>query len=403
MELNPEVKSLLDGIQANLANIKAANEQYKSEITILGKASDETKQKLDQMLATDSKMLEDLKELAQKVNGNAYGDNRRMVKTAGELFTESEQFKGMLASRQLKSGLVSVKSFYEAKDITGNTADGMTAGYPQARRIDMFADPKQQLRIRDLLPVTPISQTSVKFIKYTFTNNAAIVYDSSPSPNGRREGIEKPKSDMTMTEASETAETIAHWVAASKQILQDIPQLRSIINTELIYGLKFVEEEEILNGDGTAGHLNGLVTQATAYDTGLDESGDTRIDKIRRAILQARLAHYPVDGVVLSPTDWALIETTKDGENRYIIGDPRANVGPRLWGKPLVESDSMEDGYFLAGAFGMAARLYDLEQANVETSDSHGEFFTHNMIAIRAEERLILVVTRPQAFVYGAF
>jgi hypothetical protein len=25
------------------------------------------------------------------------------------------------------------------------------------------------------------------------------------------------------------------------------------------------------------------------------------------------------------------------------------------------------------------------------------------MIAIRAEERLILVVTRPQAFVYGAF
>lgn len=403
MELTTEVKTLLDGLRQNFTDTKAAYEQMKSEITTLGSASTETKSAIDRLLVAEQKMRDDLKELAQKVNGNAYNDGARTVKTAGEIFTESAEFKSM-GGKTHRSGLVSVKRFFGSKDITGNASDGMTDGLPQNRRIDMFADPKQELRIRDLLPVTPLTgATSVEYVKYTFTNNAAIIYDSSPSPNGRRENILKPLSDMDMTIANETAETIAHLVYASKQILNDIPQLRSIINTELIYGLKFVEEDEILNGDGTAGHLNGLVTQATGYNTGLDVSGDTMIDKIRRAILQARLAHYPVDGIVLSPTDWATIETTKDGNERYLIGDPRGMIGPGLWGKRIVESDSMADDHFLVGAFGMGARLYDLEQANVESTDSHEDFFRRNMIAIRAEERILLVVTRPQAFVYGAF
>ena len=402
MELNQEMKTLLDGLRTNFTDMKAAYEQMKSEMSTLGAASTETKTTIDRLLADEQKMRDDLKEIAQKVNGNAYGDGGPKVKSAGEIFTESTQFKGMVGARTHKSGLVEVKNFFR-KDITGNASDGLTDGYPNPLRLQMWADPKQQLRIRDLLPVSPISQTSVEYVKYTFTNNAAIIYDSSPSPNGRRENILKPLSDMSMTIANETAETIAHLVYASKQILQDIPQLRSIIDTELIYGLKFVEEDEILNGDGTAGHLNGLINQAAAYDTGLNEAGDTRIDKIRRAILQARLAHYPVDGIVLSPTDWAIIETTKDADNRYIIGDPRGVIGPGLWGKRIVESDSMADGNFLVGAFGMAARLYDLEQANIESTDSHEDFFRRNMIAIRAEERLILVVTRPQALVYGAF
>jgi HK97 family phage major capsid protein len=88
---------------------------------------------------------------------------------------------------------------------------------------------------------------------------------------------------------------------------------------------------------------------------------------------------------------------------RYIIGDPTGVAGRRLWGKPVVESDSMQSGNWLTGAFGMGARLYDLQQNTVETTNSHDDFFIRNMIAIRAEERVIFVVLRPQAFVQGTF
>ena len=210
---------------------------------------------------------------------------------------------------------------------------------------------------------------------------------------------------MTFTLASEVVRTIAHWIAASKQILMDLPQLQGLIDTELRFGLALVEENQILTGDGTQANLNGLITQAVDYDNALNKTGDTVIDKIRRAILQARLAFYPVDGIVLNPVDWAIMETLKSvaGAGAYFIGNPQGTAQPRLWGKPVVESDAITAGTFLVGAFGMGAVLYDREQATVEIATQHSTYFTENMVAIRAEERLALVVHRPQAFIYGSF
>jgi hypothetical protein len=70
---------------------------------------------------------------------------------------------------------------------------------PQALRLPlMIANPHIPLRIRDLLNVIPTTLTVVEFVKYTFTNNAAIVIDTTVTPN-KREGVLKPQSDMTMT------------------------------------------------------------------------------------------------------------------------------------------------------------------------------------------------------------
>ena len=52
---------------------------------------------------------------------------------------------------------------------------------------------------------------------------------------------------------------------ATKQILDDVPQLRSYIDGRLRYGLEYVEEGQLLNGGGTGTDLNGIYTRATAY------------------------------------------------------------------------------------------------------------------------------------------
>ena len=61
--------------------------------------------------------------------------------------------------------------------------------------------------------------------------------------------------------------TVAHWIPASKQALDDAPALQSQIDSSLRYGLALAEETELLFGDGTGEHLFGLVPQATAFDT----------------------------------------------------------------------------------------------------------------------------------------
>lgn len=63
----------------------------------------------------------------------------------------------------------------------------------------------------------------------------------------------------------------------------------------------------------------------------------------------------------------------------------------------------MPEGEFLVGGFRQAAQVFDREQAVVEISTEDSDNFRKNMVTIRAEERIALQVTRPEAFVHGPF
>ena len=196
--------------------------------------------------------------------------------------------------------------------------------------------------------------------------------------------------------------TLAHWVLASKQVLSDVPQLQSYVDQRLRYGLMYVEEQQILAGDGTGQNLFGLIPQATAYAFAtLSVSGDTKIDRLHRAIQQVRIAEYRASALVLNPNDWADLQVTKDGQGRYIWADPAVNNGQNLWGLPVVDTNAMAAGKFMTGAFNMAAQVFDREDAAVEVSTEDGDNFRRNMVTILAEERLALAVYRPESFVYG--
>ena len=92
----------------------------------------------------------------------------------------------------------------------------------------------------------------------------------------------------------------------------------------------------------------------------------------------------------------------KDSMGRYIIGDPQGTIAPRLWGLPVVASLAMNAGTFLTGAFKYGAQIFDRMTIEVAISTENVDNFQTNMITIRAEERLALVVKRPAAFIAGS-
>jgi HK97 family phage major capsid protein len=183
--------------------------------------------------------------------------------------------------------------------------------------------------------------------------------------------------------------------------------LSSYINGRLIYGLKFVEEPQILFGDGTGQNLLGAVPQSTAYDAALETILDiqmkNKMDVLRAAMLQVQLALYPPTGIVLHPTDWASITLLKDANGNYLIANPQSSVSQMLWTLPVVPSMSMSQGDFLVGAFRLGSQIFDREQANIAISYEDRDNFIRNAVTIRAEERLALIVYRPKAFVKGTF
>lgn len=282
-------------------------------------------------------------------------------------------------------------------EVKATVTSGSTSGGPIGRpayRDDVVPMPRRRLMVRDLLNVVQIDSGSVEYPKQTTrTNNAAPV----------AEGALKPESAYGFTMQTWTPKVIAHWIPASRQILDDAPQLRGMIDGELLYGLALREDAQLLLGDGTGENLTGMVPAATAFTAPIVIADATMIDKVGLSILQGTLADYTPNGIVVHPSDWMLMRLLKNADGEYILGDPAADVVPRLFGLPVVPTTSMALDSMLVGDFAAAATLYDRWTPRIEVATEHADFFVRNMVAILAEERIALAIKQPGALIYSDF
>lgn len=271
------------------------------EATRAGQISDETKSALEALATKASDLVTRLTELEQKAVRSVGGGGGGQIKSLGEQFTESEEVALAIKGGQAWRG----RARMELKAITSATTDANgSAGdliNPQ-RTPGIVAPPERTLTIRQLLAPGRTNSNSIEFVQETgYVNAAAMV----------AEGGLKPESTLKFNLETTNVRTLAHWVLASKQILDDVPQLQSYIDARMRYGLADVEEMQLLLGDGTGQNLLGLIPQATDFDEGRRKAGDTMIDTIRRAMTQVRIAEYRATGIVMHPSDWEQIELTK--------------------------------------------------------------------------------------------
>jgi HK97 family phage major capsid protein len=360
--------------------VKDATDKSLTQLSALKDAADKLQQKAEEL---DGRQ----RDLEQKVASRRDG-SREEVKSLGQAVVENESVKSFLTGGA--KGAVRVEVNAAITSLTTSAGDLIAPD----RDSEIVSMPRRRMTVRQLLTQGRTKSNLVQYAKQTTrTNNAAVV----------TEGGEKPESNYVWDLADAPVRTIAHWVPVSRQAMDDIPLLQSEIDSELRYGLDYAEEVELLSGSGSGQHISGLITNATAYSAPFALSGATMIDNLRLAMLQASLAEYPADGMVLHPSDWARIELTKDGENRYLWANPRALAGPSLWGLPIVATQAMTVDKFLVGAFKAAATIWDRMDVEVLISSEDRDNFIKNMLTVRAEKRLAMGVKRPLALTYGDF
>jgi len=287
---------------------------------------------------------------------------------------------------------------FDAKSVS-NLGYGTPGVLPTYRTPEIVKPPQPKMRVRDLLRRFEITTGALEYVKENvFTNAASPVAET----------VSKAESDISFVATTLNLVTLAHWISASKQSIEDLGQLEAYINGRLVEGLLDTEDEQILLGSGTNGHINGLVTQATAVAGTYATSGDNYIDKINNALTELEDDHYTPDAIVVNPADWRKMlkaKTDAGGANtgEYLLGGPASVAEPRLWGVRVVTCPTMPEGNFLVGQFSGSAALFSRGGIQVEASTEHSDFFIRNMVAIRAEERIALAVFRPAAFRYGSF
>lgn len=344
------------------------------------------------------KMREQLRQMGEpnyqipfNVGGGHDGAALPSFKTIGELVVEDESFKADAASGHKGSNsnsvMIELKDFSltDSLKATITTSAGWAARPPRIPRVVESA--QRRPVVADLIPQTNITDPSVIYMEETtFTNNTAAVAENAA----------KPESALAWTERTENAQVIATYIPITNQQLQDVPQIRSVLDNRLTFMLQLVEETQLLSGSGTAPQLTGFYNKSGIQTQA--KGADPVPDAIYKAFTKVRFTGFAEPtGVVLHPNDWQDIRLLRTADGVYIWGSP-SEAGPeRVWGKTVIVTPAATENTGLTGDFQLYSEIFRRMGITIIVGMINDDLIK-NKKTVLAEERLALVIYRAAAF-----
>lgn len=269
-----------------------------------------------------------------------------------------------------------------------------------ARFAQVTAD--DRLNLRDVLSVGQTSAGSVTYLREESHTQAAAE---------TAHGSAKPEEALEYTEQTAAVKTIAGWMPVHNQQLEDLPQLRGLIDGRLRYSVRRREAHQLLWGNGSGANIEGIFDVSGTQDieaNGRYDSGDhTLIDVVRMGITDVRVAGYEPNFVGTHPYDWEAIVLEKGTDNRYVWAVVTDREGTRIWGLRAVEDvafqqragNPTEARRLLVGDGQMGAQILDRMALSVVVGLVNDQLIK-NMRTILAEERLAFPIYAPAAFAW---
>lgn len=258
-------------------------------------------------------------------------------------------------------------------------------------------DPSRSVHIRSLLPLGSTDGQTIRFPKESaYSDNAAATAETSAFG----------QSDFDLTATTVNVEKIGTYMRITGEMLDDIKQLTSYLSARVPEKVLSVEDNEILNGDGSSPNLDGLFTDGTAFAAGdfaLAIESANEFDVLTVALNQLALSNYQADTILLNPTDLHKMILLKSTANEYLRNQIFSGLQPTINGIPVTVNTAVTSGKFLVGNLRQASQLWIRENLAVEFSREDSDNFQKNFVTVRAMERVALTNYLPKAIVQGTF
>jgi hypothetical protein len=213
------------------------------------------------------------------------------------------------------------------------------------------------------------------------------------------EGYYKPAVKPVWADAKASFKVVAAHIRVSRQAYRNSSILRNYIDAELPATLLDTIEFQLLNGAG-GNDITGFLNDPEIFEVTGFAAGDTRYDRLRKALAYQAKSNYRASVVVMNHDDWCELELEKGNDDHYVhqvIYD--ANGQPLVWSMQVIPTNYIPAGKALMGNFDRGCFMLQRETLNVMASDSHEGDFLRNQKAILAETEHTLVITKPDAFV----
>lgn len=334
----------------------------------------------------------------------ATGTGRTEARGFGPSVVQSDGYKSML-NGQSKGVTVEIKA---AATIDEGVIPAFSGGAGMAGQLvapqllpGIVGLNFQPLTVADLLASGSTDSSSVSYIiEAAFQDLTATVLEKGT----------KPQLDLTLARRQDNVTKIANVAKVTDEMFQDASQFEAYLSNRMTFGVRRVEEAQLLNGNGTPPNLQGIMQRtglAPAVVTAAGLTAVKAIEAIYNQITALRAVSFvEPDAMVIHPNDWQTIRLGKDGNQQYYGGGPftgaYGNAGPAnvsvLWGLKAVVTTAIPQGTVLLGGFQECAQVFRRQGITLEMTNSNVDDFVNNLITLRAEERLALAVYRPAGF-----
>lgn len=132
-----------------------------------------------------------------------------------------------------------------------------------------YSPVRRPLELLDLVRAGTTDESSVAYVRQTaYTSAAAETAEATSTTTGT-----KPEATLPFEAISSPVENIPVWAPASRRALDDVDELRRLVDEQLTFDVKRRLEEQLVNGNGTTPNLRGILnttgigSQAKAADS----------------------------------------------------------------------------------------------------------------------------------------
>jgi len=341
-------------------------------------------------------LLEAGAQLPEARGGEASGLQAREARTAGDIVTQTADYLTEMRARGDQGG-IEVRNLLESGSAFGSGSGAFVpVGSPY---LSSQAVQQRRLFVRDLIPVQQTGLASVPYIQEvngpTNETGATTV----------KEGSAKPEVTAEFTTVDAPLRKIAAWIQVTMEAMEDAPTLAGYINTRLAYMVLLEEEDQVLQGNGTAPNISGILDQ-TNKGTQTATNNDVPAT-IADAIAKVELKDGMADGIAMNAGDyWASVSerrsTTFDGAGPLGNGAgviPFGAPPATLWGLPVVRTRTLASLTCIVGCWRLGATIFEKGGVRIKSTDSHASLFISNTEVVLAEKRTGLAVHRPDWFI----
>lgn len=328
------------------------------------------------------------------------GAEPEAAKSLGEHFVKSASDR--LASQAAGSRMeFSTPEFSKAAADPAKPPAGLADGWGTEYSRSIVNQRRERLVVADLMGSATVTLPTIKYL----VEKSKRIVEGAPATvavAGAKPYVRFDDFDVV----TESLSKIAALTKLADEMVEDYGFVADWINNQLIYELSVVEEQQLLNGDGAGSNLTGLLNR-DGVQTHTAADGKW-FDGLFEAQSKIPLAtNLTADGIMVNPADYQKLRLSKDANGQYLAGGPFTGqygnggimIDPPVWGLRTVVTQAVPKGTAVVGAFRQGATVLRKGGLRVDSTNTNDKDFENNLVTLRAEERVGLMVPLPAAFV----